>query len=597
MKESQVDVKANTFVPWLDSALLPEESEYSVVNKAAWFLAMPPTVFLRACEIPKNQAKFVPYTLNIIKDKKSRERCSVNERLTPLIHGKPMIEYLASVFCLNRDELIRNWNVQGLRVCPKCIAMGVHLSIHQHHAIDKCPVHNELLQSTCPKCSKTLVGKLQGKQPAFCCEHCHASLLNQDRVVIYHTDEFRQSVKACVRQFKEWKMMTLLDQQMKCGIGLGVSGNNDISPWRRQEIQLLAGIQSVQKPSWVRHSYLDGVDIVFKTLDLNISWGLALKRGISGHIPDSIEDLQKYFSTEKATDDVLENTPHYICRERFRAALRRVTSIFLTRYGHAHPDCLNTPRQRFGNNITWNNYPEDILLCCPVAVGFWMWRSLSVDAYYDMLANMKSLEFTHAREANIDLLLYSLARSHLHYCIFLAKKCIDKAMESKSCRLDEAINPIEVGMLGEYWSPMYFNTPRIDSQHFDILGRAYYVHFDISSMLRNIPCEGRHSLDDRLLMRLESIWEYHPSKKRFISTKIPDRILEPLDAESANPEQPFMPTMNEYLFMPDTHETKVYAQKAESRWVYRRFGCNKYESKIDRHAVLNTSINSKHNLL
>lgn len=597
MKQSNEEVKDNTYVPWLDSALLPEESEYSVVNKAAWFLAMPPTEFLRACKIPKKNAKFVPYSLNIFKDLKSRSHCRVNERLIPLVYGKPMIEYLANVFFLNREEVIGNWNVQGLRVCPKCIVMGVHLSIHQHHAIDKCPVHNVILQSTCPRCSKPLVGKLQGKQAAFCCEHCRASLLNQDRIVIYHADEFRQSVKACVQQFKKWKLRALLDQQMNCGIELGVPGNDDFMPWHGLAIQLSACIQSVQTPSWVRHACLDGVDIVFKTLDLNKSWAQALKRGISGDISDTIVNLQKYVSKVKATDDLLESLPHRICRERFRTALRRVTSIFLSRYGHMHPDCLNTPRQRFGNSITWNNYPEDILLCCPVAVGFWMWRSLSVDAYYDMFANMKSLEFTHAREANIDLLLYALARSHLHYCIFLAKKCIDKAMESESCRLDEAINSIEVGMLGEYWSPMYFNKPRTDSQHFDILGRAYYVHFDISTMLKDIPCKGRQTLDDRLLMRLESIWKYHASKKRLNSANMPEQILESLDSESANPEQPFMPTPNEYLFMPDSNETKVNARKAESQWIFSNFGSYKYEGKIKGHAVLHTSINSKHNLL
>jgi hypothetical protein len=590
MKQSQEEVNANTYVPWLDSALLPEESEYSVVNKAAWFLSMPPSVFLRVCKLPQKLTRLDPHTLSLFESKKIIELCRTNEHLTPVIYGIPMYQYLASVLRDNKHELIRDWYAKSLRVCPKCIAMGVHLSIHQHLAIDKCPVHLVFLQSTCSRCGMPLSKKEQGKQLAFCCEHCRAPLLNNDLIELYHTDEFRHSVKACIQQFKEWKLRALIDQQVDCGVGRVMPYYDDFSPWCRQAIQLSAAVPSVQTPSWVRHVCIDGVDIEYKTLNLNTNWGLALQRGISGNIPDSIEKLPYFASAEKSTNNALESAQHKICRGRFRLALRRVTSIFLSRHGSKHPDCLNTPREMFGKNITWNHGPEDILLCCPIAVGFWMWRNSSVDTYYWILNERMNFEFTRAREANIDLLLYAIARSHLHYCISLVKQCIDKAMESESFQLDQAISPIDVGMIGNTWSPLYFERLQFYNQYIDISGRAYYIHFDVSAVLDDIPCKGRKALDNRAFKCYEPLWR-NPIRSL---SKMSNCLLEPKYAESDKPAQPFTPTLNEFMFVPDTNETEDDARIAEARWMLRSSPRSSRESKLDSHAVLNTSINSKH---
>ena len=43
-----------------------------------------------------------------------------------------------------------------LRYCPACIEKGFHTPLFQLHAMERCPIHNRLLEEQCPRCHKTI---------------------------------------------------------------------------------------------------------------------------------------------------------------------------------------------------------------------------------------------------------------------------------------------------------------------------------------------------------------------------------------------------------------------------------------------------------
>lgn len=136
---TSVDLVRNRFVPWLDDALLSEESCYSVICKAAWFTGHTPASFVAQCRTPDGEEKVNERSLCIAFADWYHEL--PNARVQPWVHGKSMVEHLYDRNVAEARLFTKSWRSPWLRICIKCIERGVHLSLHQHLAVHRCPVH------------------------------------------------------------------------------------------------------------------------------------------------------------------------------------------------------------------------------------------------------------------------------------------------------------------------------------------------------------------------------------------------------------------------------------------------------------------------
>jgi hypothetical protein len=197
------------FLPWEDEVLLSEESTYSVLSKVSWFLAVPPVVLiyrlggllskepcgLRLTEsLPKGH--LYPPWIN---------RLSDDGGLAPRVHGRTFREHLKCTWTYYLYEVPHGWRLEGLALCSICIASGVHLRVHQHTAIARCPVHDVPLTKVCPYCGATLSdGYASLRVKAFSCGKCRTSLLPEGNIVTRHAPDFAQSVAEKVREVLSW---------------------------------------------------------------------------------------------------------------------------------------------------------------------------------------------------------------------------------------------------------------------------------------------------------------------------------------------------------------------------------------------------------
>ena len=69
-----------------------------------------------------------------------------------------------------------------LRYCPECLRQGWHSALHQHSAVDRCPIHQIRLQTGCMHCGAAISTTMGGiAKHHFHCGECGKSLAGQRR--------------------------------------------------------------------------------------------------------------------------------------------------------------------------------------------------------------------------------------------------------------------------------------------------------------------------------------------------------------------------------------------------------------------------------
>jgi hypothetical protein len=570
------------FFPWMDSALLPEESAYSVINKVAWFLAISPIQFLRAC---KSGAEGRTYGSPIVfdfSDNNNWSKVILAKRMAPLVNGVHLRDYLE--MAAGRKTFIPA-DIRSLHICRKCIDMGVHLQIHQHSAIDACPIHANALESVCRFCKSRLALHLSTKFPAFSCSNCGHSLMLGSSIVLHHTVEFRRSVTESAAQFVQWKEKALLEQSVDCGLRYPYKMQSSEPLLIDKDIKIVAGTINSVPPTWVRKLSGQGADIGYRRIDLSGPLGNAISSQI---VEEDVDALAK----EPNFDGPPSMQYHQystiltlrISEDRFRVALRRVTSIFLARYHHSHRHCLDAPQAMFGQGLLGHDHPEDILECCPVAIGFWLWRIASAN-FYDQLTSYVTHYYTQGRHANIDLLLYAIARSHLHYCVYVAKYCVDLARAHPSVLAGELISPISEAMHCG-WSAVLFKNISRNLRYFERDGKSYYIRFNLTDILPTITCRGSDIYGIRLQRELDSA----ERKASFVSSGVADasNMSVPFELPESDP---FLPMKQDYLFLSYGDDREI----SNAYWESFRVRGNRQSkyNKIGGYAVVDSAIDSK----
>ena len=532
MTDAPCQLSGAAFVPWRDGSLLPEESTYSLVNKVSWFLAQSPIRFARACNtIDGRKTAISPKRLDFT-DRRALERYFSNQRLTPRIHGLSFADYLRRVRDRESRENTVPWRARGLRVCVSCIAMGVHLRLHQHTAVSHCPLHGIELESKCPYCKLFMSYCVESDQGHYCCPQCHRSLLHEGRVATVHDDEFRSAVNAASSVFEQWRMRALLDVTIGCGVErIEVDDEHPLQDLAANRVLLAARCGDASVPAWVGSCNLIEANVQVGTIRIAERRRDSTFRSITesdvAAVNRSVRDLglSHRGSSMRSVDGRLD------C-QRYRTALRRVTSYFLSRYGPQHTECLDTPFRMFGENLTDKDAPEELLQCCPVAIGFWLWRLSSSNSLEELTC--RRLYCSDARFASVDLVLYSLAKSHLHYLIYLANTCAMRGRESAEDR-HSMLGPIRaaISQIRMCWHPIEVGSVR--EGEFGLEGACHCVKFDCAALIARIECSGSAPYVCRLRRQLRNTLVMNPRNGRFIEVN-----LEPTwEAEQFQQVRPF----------------------------------------------------------
>lgn len=504
MTTAPVSTPLSAFVPWRDDVLLPDESVYAAWSKIAWFVAIPPAKLVRLCRA--TDKPWTPLAPARIRYGAPREWTGYLEKdaLLPRLGGRPVRDALEDLDLLSQREVTKPWRSEVLRVCDECIHFGIHLRIHQHLAVARCPIHNTPMRSRCRSCDAVLGYEVRYAVPAFACEQCGGSLLNGGDPRPRPENWLGARAEAQIEDAKEWLMSLDTEFSYACGIGrLQLPHDHQLRVASGASVYAGAALNAaLNPPRWAQSYDVAGVKVGLRHFQLSGSE--------MAHTPP----LSQGGISDSPGSDVHGMGWHEVGFVNRQRALRRVTSAFLRAHRRHHTECLDIPLHIFGGaDVLKDPHRHELFDCCPVAVGFWIWRMLSERSL--------GLSLPRSHERQIDRLLYCLERSRLHFMILVAQLCSTNALGGHH---DESLEVIEALFRDcrEPWSAVN-HRPRLYGSRDKYLT---YVHLDATALIEKAVCSGaapyirslKRRLRDMVSVRppyyidLESEWERHQLK-------------------------------------------------------------------------------------
>ncbi|KRD79739.1 hypothetical protein ASE43_02230 [Lysobacter sp. Root983] len=343
------------------------------MSKVVWFQGLTPPQYVNACSSGHRVA-----AVNWEEPEHWLHRLC-NPSLMPNVQGMSLKTWIAQAQALESRDLPGDWRSSLLRVCPRCLAAGIHLRVHQHLALTTCHLHGIALRTICHHCRWPLSKQFLGRTPAFCCATCCKPLTAGD--VFGQPRPPSQRHKVADATARLMPSLRILERFM------APSEEGD-SPW---------GLR------------VDAVCIEAEQNRLHH----AVRRRLGP---------QAQVTTEPAPAGAVPGPAGEECEsfEEYRAAAAHVARWFLRTRGPVHSRCLDGPYVLMGENLTrpWVGH-DRFLRCCPVAIGFWCWRQtlgLGIERYAARTDPPMSIDRT------VVLALYKALKSHLQYCLYVAQE-------------------------------------------------------------------------------------------------------------------------------------------------------------------------------
>ncbi len=448
------------FIPWRDDCLLPEESVYSAFSKIAWFQAITPARYLA-----RLRGKCATQPVNFYLTKEWTLLLQSHEMM-PDIQGRPMQGWISTLSTREEDDLPIVWRSKTLRVCDLCLREGVHLRIHQDLAVHLCPVHLTPLREKCKHCSRLLPLLAWPRTQPFCCGHCGKPLtlsqvfglprtLHQQREVQLATEQLMASVL---------KVRQMVESCFKSDI----AAPSSLAALRINCIQFESARRYVAAHPAIRRCDWPSVKVATESF--------SIKQPQGRH-----EDV---------------DTGDAISQLELQIAAAHVVTWFLHRARRTHTQCLDAPFQMFGTGFNVDlQDPNDILDCCPVALGFWFWR-LSLFSRITSYFTEKHLHDRVSLDRTRVLVHYKTLRSHLQYCLYVTHqvlhvgaKRLDKATRLRALEGVEwsSANEFFVGRLGSAVAP------------------SRLVRFELQGRWMDVPCYRNAAHASRVRRRLTKL--------------------------------------------------------------------------------------------
>lgn len=484
---------AAPFAPWRDDAFLAQESVYSLWNKISWFAGVGPTRLLHACRGDGVRTFSSPTSMNFVRPKKWLTYI-VDSAVLPQVLGESVFKFIEHIHTTMEEEVPLEWESESLRICRMCIADGVHLRIHQHQAVNLCPLHDEPLFGTCGSCGAELQNGA-GKQQAFCCGACGQSLLSKGEIRFGITAKERAEVAEILDNVVLW-----LRSHVHC-VYRGHVGNTAYGPLsfsegpfdsRRLLLDALADANPA-RPSWVARPVRQFVGtsiarVAFRDSSLRRS----IRKGGSAFLPP-MRGSAALDRTRLAREVTSLQIDRKFATAHFQQALRRVAACFIRRCGDTHRTCLNVPLLLTGvGRLSGNDIDPELFNCCPVAIGFWIWRVRSGDYFSHRVTDpFPSFHGEGLRDLDgiSDLLLYALERSHLHACVIAADE-LTSAYRAMDVNLDSVCWCCEQ-LRRWMWPEPFQSAEDLERQYLEAGDRSLpFVRVDASHVIGRMGCPG-----------------------------------------------------------------------------------------------------------
>lgn len=541
-----MDTKTGLFVPWRDDALLGEESVYALWNKISWFSAVAPTSLVRCCRWPTKRAQIGPREITYEQPGRWTGYLE-NPDMLPRIHGRNARDAIDALHELARKEVPGTWASDRLRICEECITEGVHLRIHQHLAVGSCPLHGHLLRSTCKACGAFLP-YASVDQKAFCCQVCGSCLLNGGDIRFDIPDEYRSKLARLDREVHQWlRPLSAGTRQEHLRGSAGGELDHPLANADERSFLLTAlRSSSAQTPPWLTvPASLDGDFSIAAIRPEETSLIKSFRRAERMEQWSLREDAQCE-EHRQARHNGQEKIKGRVITARYRQAFIRVTSNFLNHIRTDHSQCLDTPYLIAGE---WDDdylFNYEILDCCPIALGFWLWRK-RVGMHFTNMAYMRPDQYFHNAGITsvggcLDLLLYALGRSDLHACVLVAHQCSEHWKTTR----DEAPS---LRMLNQ-WRRGKTQLETRKSEWLDFgpyQSGVTFVRTDATRLIKRTVCSGREPYYKSLRRKLRSVPYVNRRKMK----------VEYLNMEHTWEEQayaqvdPFEPMNNDWVFLKD----------------------------------------------
>lgn len=419
---------AGTVFPWRDDALLSGESLYALWNKLAWFAATSPSELLRQCRATGGKhftaPKEIPYT------PPAYWTSYLNQVTTPIIQGASLFNALRFRALAETAEVPEEWRSSNLRICEQCIACGVHLRLHQHWAIARCPIHNRVLRSVCPACGCEIEYTSRNWQLAFSCTSCGTGLLRKGAIQFGWDEAFAGIASRTSSECRRWLRRLHAIPSPRGPLTRKLGELETALPDADPRLLSLAAFEKCSRdlPVWLRR---------YQPMDYAIS--VASGDPDEMHISDSIRVIRVEKVRSKRsfgpTRHLVEawsgdaGAGERMVLRHYHRAIMRVASSFLRQVRAKHRTCLNTPCEIAGETLenALLGWQWHVLDCCPIALGFWLWR-LQTAAGFIQLLQFGPSPYTRimgraAPGPSSSPVCYSVERSRLHACILVAHRC------------------------------------------------------------------------------------------------------------------------------------------------------------------------------
>lgn len=168
------------YLPWSDDALIRGESAYALLNKMGWFSNRSPLQLI--LDLKATEEWPSPTTPCSIAYDAAREVWESIGSLpgVPRIHGMLFQDYVQKVAFEPIARAFRFRVTDELRFCPDCIALGMHFEIQQLKFVERCPLHEKAITSSCAGCGNRIPFRSKSQNAPFSCDACCASLLQDE---------------------------------------------------------------------------------------------------------------------------------------------------------------------------------------------------------------------------------------------------------------------------------------------------------------------------------------------------------------------------------------------------------------------------------
>lgn len=504
--------------------------------------------------------------------------------MLPCIHGHSARDKIETLQQLARGDVPAIWSSRLLRICEECIADGFHLRVHQHLAVGSCPLHGLPMRSKCNACGVSL-SYSSVDHGAFCCQTCGCCLLKHGEIRFGIQGDFRSQFARINEEVRQWLRLLSAGTRQDCLRHYpGGELDGELAQVDARSFLLTAvHHSSARSPSWLSPPYPMHSDISIATVcpeETSLMKSFRRAKQVEHWSLEQGGRRAEPGAAHPSNDGEVRDrtlTAHY------RQAFIRITANFIRSVRAAHPQCLDTPYRVLGDQ--WDQefmFKHELLGCCPVALGFWLWRERCAK-HFTKMAYMRPDRYFHDAgitqvSGSLDLLFYALGRSDLHSCILVANKCAERWAETG----DEisSMCMFELWRLGEAqmdpgkstW--LDFDPPQ---------SGVTFVRVDATNAIKRIACLGAEPYYRSLRRRLNRRLPYLNTETK----KIDYLNLEPNWKEYVNEQvDPFCPVGDDWVFLTDK---QFPIRRGGGR--YANFARMELTYAIDPFACVNSAIN------